>query len=93
MDDDALRDKARELIRTGRLPDRSPKSVWGGTSRGEAPCMLCGEPLRREDVFLEIELRRPDGSTYPQLHVRCFSAFEQALHDPGGTPTHPATPI
>ncbi|HZR70793.1 MAG TPA: hypothetical protein VFB01_17255 [Burkholderiales bacterium] len=84
--DDVLRAKARELIQAGRLPDRSPGRVWGGSGLGNIPCALCGELIRCDEVALELELRRADGSGDPNLHVRCLSLFEQALRDRDASP-------
>jgi hypothetical protein len=82
MSDDVLREKARELIRAGQLPARTPERVWGGAGLAGVECALCGAALEREDVVLELEVRDGEGARYPQLHVRCFSLFEQALREP-----------
>ena len=89
MSEDALHEKAKELIRNGRLPARSPDRVWGGAGLAGARCALCGATIEPTDVVLEVEVRGDEGATYPQLHVRCFSVFEQALRDlaAGSSPT------
>ncbi len=81
MSDDGLREKVRELIRTGRLPARSPERVWGGSGLCGLHCALCGAAIRREEVALELEVRGAGGVTYPQLHVACLSLFEETLRD------------
>ena len=72
-----LRAKAREAIRSGRLPDRRAERVWGGRGLG-GPCSLCGAPVKPDEVELEIELA-PNGAAGQQrhaLHHPCFSAWE-----------------
>lgn len=87
MDDDALREKAAELIRAGRLPARGPDRVWGGAGIAGVHCALCGAAVERDEVVLEVEVRGDDAASYPQLHVRCFSVFEQALRKLEPSPT------
>jgi hypothetical protein len=78
MDDSALREKAREAIRNGKLPARSPNRIMGGPGCGEA-CAICGETLRRNQMELEAEFRAegevPELHKY-HLHPRCFAAWE-----------------
>lgn len=76
-DDRDLREKAREAIQAGKLPDRRPDHVWGGPGTG-AQCTICGAPVGDDDVELEIEFIR-DASPRPSrhhVHVGCFSALE-----------------
>ena len=46
-DEFALRAKAREVIHTGKLPNRRPDRTWGGPGIG-APCRVCGEPVTKD---------------------------------------------
>jgi hypothetical protein len=76
-DDSFLREKAREAIKAGTLPARSPDQVWGGPGTG-ARCAICGDSTTHAEVELEIEFA-DDG--YPAVsshfvHLRCFSIFE-----------------
>jgi len=43
-DETGLRAKAREAIRTGRLPSRRPDRTWGGPGVGVV-CTVCGEAV------------------------------------------------
>lgn len=76
-DESFLREKARQAIETGKLPDRSPDQVWGGPGTG-ARCAICGGATTHAEVELEIEFA---GDGYPgpsshYVHLRCFSIFE-----------------
>ena len=48
-DETALRAKAREVIRTGKLPSRRPDRTWGGPGVG-APCTVCGEAVTKDHL-------------------------------------------
>jgi hypothetical protein len=48
-EESALRAKAREVIRTGKLPNRRPDRTWGGAGIG-APCTVCGEPVTKDQL-------------------------------------------
>ena len=85
-DEPILRAKAREAIRTGKLPNRRPDRTWGGPGVG-ASCTICGEPVTKDQLEFEIQFAR-DGSV-PELdkfhiHVRCFAAWE--FERVGGSP-------
>lgn len=74
----ALRAKAKEVIRTGKLPNRRPDRTWGGAGVG-ARCTICGEPVTKEQLEFKVQFAF-DGGT-PGLdkfhvHVRCFAAWE-----------------
>jgi hypothetical protein len=53
-DEATLRAKAREAIRTGKLPDRRPDRTWGGPGVG-APCTICGEPVTKNHLEFEVQ--------------------------------------
>jgi hypothetical protein len=53
-EESSLREKAREVIRTGKLPDRRPDRTWGGAGVG-APCTICGEPVTKDQLEFEIQ--------------------------------------
>ena len=79
MPDEALlRAKAREAVRTGKLPSRRPDRTWGGPGVGAA-CAVCGEAVTKDQLEFEVEFAH-DGDS-PGLdkfhvHVRCFAAWE-----------------
>ena len=77
-DEPILRAKAREAIRTGKLPNRRPDRTWGGPGVG-ASCTICGEPVTKDQLEFEIQFSR-DGNNPGldkfDLHIRCFAAWE-----------------
>ena len=77
-DEPILRAKAREVIRTGKLPNRRPDRTWGGPGVG-ASCTICGEPVTKDQLEFEIQFSR-DGNNPGldkfALHIRCFAAWE-----------------
>jgi hypothetical protein len=77
-DECALRDKAREVVQAGRLPNRRPDRTWGGPGVG-ADCAICSVPVKSDEVEFEIEFGRndddPDLEKY-HVHIRCFAAWE-----------------
>ena len=77
-DENALRQKAREAIQAGKLPNRRPERMWGGPGNG-ADCAICGESLSRDEVGFDLQYDQ-DGE-HPgvnhQVHVRCFAAWER----------------
>lgn len=77
-DEAALRTKAREVIRIGKLPSRRPDRTWGGGGFG-TPCAVCGEPITKDQLELAMQFAH-DGDN-PRLdkfhvHFRCFAAWE-----------------
>jgi len=77
-DETVLRAKAREVIRTGKLPSRAPDRTWGGPGVG-APCVVCGEAVTKAQLEFEIEFARDGdnpGLDKIHVHIRCFAAWE-----------------
>jgi hypothetical protein len=77
-----LREKARQAMQAGALPDRRPDRAWGGSGVGAA-CAICVTPVRPDELEFEIEFAR-NGDDRPatyHLHVRCFEAW-QSERDP-----------
>jgi len=78
VDEQPLREKAREAVQNGKLPARRPDRTWGGPGVG-APCAICGLPVTKDEMEFEIQFAH-DG-TEPGLdkfhvHIRCFAAWE-----------------
>jgi hypothetical protein len=87
IDDSFLQAKAREAMRAGFLPMRSPNDLWGGPATG-APCAVCGASTASGQVELELEFTSDSDArrTTYRLHPRCFSIFKLELdsdHDQG----------
>jgi hypothetical protein len=78
INDGTLRERAREAIRSGKLPAAKPLRMWGGPGIGAA-CSVCGETVHRGQMELEIEYAQngatPGAHSY-HLHVRCYGAWE-----------------
>src|SRR6266566_1786659 len=89
-----LREKAREVIQGGKLPNRNPDRMWGGPGGG-AGCTICSAPVKRDELEFEIEFARdgddPGLNTY-HVHIRCFAAWQFERHnlDPPATSVRPA---
>ena len=77
-DESILRERAREVIRSGKLPANQPDRTFGGTSSG-AVCAVCGDVIPRPQMEFEIEFNSygvMPGSAHYHLHPRCFAAWE-----------------
>lgn len=70
-----LRERARELIREGRLPDRAPARVWGGPGTG-IECALCAQAIPPSEM--EYEADAAVGNTVRTLHFHfvCHAAWQ-----------------
>jgi hypothetical protein len=80
MDDksrDAPRPKVRDVVQALKLPNREPDREWGGPSLG-GDCALCGLPVCRGELELEIEFDgnggNPETECY-RVHVRCLAIW------------------
>jgi hypothetical protein len=76
-DESTLRAKAREVVRTGRLPNRRPDRMWGGPGVG-ASCTICGDAVTKTQLEFEIQFAidgAEPGLEKFHTHVRCFSAW------------------
>lgn len=75
-DEPILRGKAREAIRSGKMPSRKQDRSYGRRGSLNA-CSVCGESITLDQNEIEIEFRlhgpRPDSY---HLHVRCLAAWE-----------------
>lgn len=70
-----LRETVRQVLRSGRLPDRGPDQIWGGLGSG-GQCAICESAIEDGEIELEIRFRRDDGAATHTLHLRCFSIYE-----------------
>ena len=77
-DEALLAEKAREAIRSGRLPARPPDRTFGGPGTG-VTCAVCHEPVTRNQMELEIEFNRhgaTPGLDRYHLHTKCYAAWD-----------------
>jgi hypothetical protein len=87
-----LREKIREAIQEGRLPEQRPTHTWGGRGSG-APCAVCGQPISPDEFEFELEYARPwngngngnggsrngangNGRANLNVHLSCCSTWE-----------------
>ena len=81
--DTLLRARARQLIETGKVPSRLPARRWGGPGSG-TQCMVCGAPVRDDEVGVEIEFSCDGmGAANHDFHVHCLEALELELRESG----------
>jgi hypothetical protein len=75
-----LHTKAREAMRAGNLPLRSPDRLWGGPATGDR-CAVCGDSTTPGEIALEIEFTRASeaGRTSYHVHPRCFAIYNREL--------------
>ena len=65
------RDKPRAAAAVlNGMPDR----MWGGPGVG-LECVICGEPIPRDQTELELEFRRDGGKESYHVHVPCFQRW------------------
>ena len=77
-DEPLLREKARAVVRAGKLPTRQPDRTWGGPGVG-APCVVCGLPVTKDQKEIEAQFAHDGdmpGLDKFTLHARCFAAWE-----------------
>jgi hypothetical protein len=82
MDEDAVREKAREAIQHGKLPRRAPDRTWGGPGVS-APCAICDRPVTDREMEFEIQFARDGdnpGLDKFHVHLNCFAAWEFERH-------------
>jgi hypothetical protein len=82
MEEETLRQKARAVMESGKLPRHIPDRTWGGPGVG-ALCVICDLPVRPAEMEFEIEFQRngdnPGLDKY-HVHTRCFAAWEFERH-------------
>jgi hypothetical protein len=80
----SLRERARQLIQAGRLPNRRPDCMWADEGSG-ADCAVCHDPLQLGKIEYELECALLDGASQRadlyHLHVRCFAAWYEERRD------------
>src|SRR5262249_2065128 len=84
--------RAHEAIRSGKLPSRPADRIVERHGWSGLPCPVCGVPVKRDEVDVEIHFRRHDstlGLDSYQLHPQCFAAWEFERTKIGATPPGP----
>jgi hypothetical protein len=83
-DEPRLREQARAVIQSGKLPSRTPDRTWGGPGVG-ATCSVCEKPVTKEDMEFEIQFARDGdnpGLDRYHVHIRCYAAWEFERNKP-----------
>ena len=79
IDDSHLRERIREAIKAGELPDRSPDQVLGGAATGSR-CALCGQSIQGgSEMELVFEENGQPGRRSYAAHPHCFWMFGREL--------------
>jgi hypothetical protein len=76
-DESMLRTRAREAMKSGKLPGHEPEHTWGGPGSG-APCAVCGESVGAGEVEFELQFASAgsSGAASCHMHSRCFAAWQ-----------------
>jgi len=77
-DEPRLREQARAVIQSGKLPSRNPDRTWGGPGVG-ATCSVCEKPVTKDQLEFEVQFARDGdnpGLDKYHVHIRCFAAWE-----------------
>ncbi len=77
-DEPRLREQAREVIKSGKLPSRNPDRTWGGPGVG-VTCSVCEKPVTKDQLEFEVQFARDGdnpGLDKYHVHIRCFAAWE-----------------
>lgn len=78
MPDKALQEKARAVMKAGKLPTRRPDRTFAGPG-SRTRCAVCGDQISRDQMEFKIEFNRhglwPGVDRY-HLHQQCFAAWE-----------------
>jgi hypothetical protein len=84
-DEKTLRERAREAISAGRLPNCSPARVWGGHGFATC-CAICCEPMKHDEMGYELEFADGSAPREHHVHVTCFVAWELERNPAGRSP-------
>ena len=77
IDESMLRERARRLLSSGRLPSSDPAVSWAGSGRGE-PCCVCQVLVGPDEIGFDLSFRMSQREVELHMHSRCRIAWEQA---------------
>jgi hypothetical protein len=77
VDEAALRERARQKLRSGVLPASAEARVWAGPGLG-LPCAVCDQAIERDDLEYELEFALGPGTPLQpyRFHRRCHAAWQ-----------------
>ncbi|MGH8149304.1 MAG: hypothetical protein ACRETB_04915 [Steroidobacteraceae bacterium] len=74
---EAMRARADERLRQGRLPRVKAVRTWGGLGTG-LPCALCDAAILSSEPEFELEFGRAPSEPTVRLHRECHSVWNEA---------------
>ena len=77
IDEGVLREHARRLLISGKLPSGDPAVSWAGSGRGQ-PCCVCQVLVRPDEIAFDLSFRTSQREVELHMHSRCRIAWEQA---------------
>ena len=77
IDDTVLRERARTLLVSGKLPALEPSATWAGSGRGDT-CCVCRLLVRGDEIGFDLSFGLPGRDVELHMHSRCRIAWEQA---------------
>ncbi len=77
---EALRIRARERIRQGRLPRGKPARTWGGLGSG-LPCALCDAAILGSEPEFELQLDLSAPAESVRLHRECHAVWSEVREE------------
>lgn len=72
-----LLERALRAIEDRQLPRGVVSRVWGGRGSG-LPCSLCGQPIERSDVEIELDEGQGQGGARVRFHSSCHLQWQEA---------------
>ena len=75
MDREELTALIRERIERGELPRQRQRRMWSGSGE-DLPCSGCGEPVRRDDLQIDLEFQIGGGLEERRFHTICYAIWE-----------------
>ena len=79
-DETAVRQGDRTAIGAGTLPSRRPSRIGRAKGHG-ASCSICRDPVRPDEVGLELEFSGDRAAGNAHVHQRCFYLLELERHE------------
>ena len=80
LDERELRERARRLLISGRLPFSDPVASWAGAGRGQR-CYVCHVLVRPDQIAFDLAFRTAQSEVELHMHSGCRTAWEQARED------------
>ncbi|HKQ15898.1 MAG TPA: hypothetical protein VJT80_20840 [Steroidobacteraceae bacterium] len=77
IDASVLRERARRLLISGKLPCSDPAVSWAGSGRDE-PCCVCQLLVRQDEIAFDLSFAESAARAELHMHSRCRIAWEQA---------------